>query len=136
VGHIAIQAAYDLVFKEKLAGFLCLAAMGAHHEGMVKSGKQADIIVAMDGCPIQCATKTLQNAGIEPAIQVIVTKLGIEKPTQDIALMKWSAQGNRESKEELASWNLDEMKYYIDLVLLYLTAVSLDLQFDRTITKK
>lgn len=29
--------------------------------------------------PVQCAAKTLQHAEIEPAIQIIVTELGIEK---------------------------------------------------------
>jgi uncharacterized metal-binding protein len=37
-------------------------------------------------------TKTLQIAEIELAIQVIVTELGIEKSTQDIALDERSAQ--------------------------------------------
>ena len=46
---------------------------------MVKSGKEADLIVAIDGCPVQCAAKVLQHAEIEPAIQIIVTELGIEK---------------------------------------------------------
>ena len=32
-------------------------------------------MVAIDGCSVQCAAKTLQHAEIEPAIQVIVTDL-------------------------------------------------------------
>jgi uncharacterized metal-binding protein len=65
--------------KEKVAGFFCLAGVGAHIKGMVKSGKEAGLMVAIDGCPVQCAAKTLQHAEIEPAIQVIVTELCIEK---------------------------------------------------------
>ena len=76
--------------KEKVAGFFCLAGVGAHIKGMVKSGKEADLIVSIDGCPVQCAAKTMQHAEIEPAIQVIVTEIGIEK-SHDIALMKRSA---------------------------------------------
>ena len=41
-------------------------------------------MVAIDGCPVRCAAKTLQHANIEPAIQVIVTDLGIEE-SHDIA---------------------------------------------------
>jgi uncharacterized metal-binding protein len=84
VGQIANQAALELA-KAKVAGFFCFAGVGAHIKGMVKSGKEADLMVAIDGCPVQCAAKTLQHAEIEPAIQVIVTKLGIEK-SHDVAL--------------------------------------------------
>ena len=86
VGQIANQAAIDLA-KAKVGGFFCLAGVGAHIKGMVKTGKEADLVVAIDGCPVQCAAKTLQHAEIEPAIQVIVTELGIEK-THDIAADK------------------------------------------------
>ncbi|MDD4580022.1 MAG: putative zinc-binding protein, partial [Methanothrix sp.] len=51
----------------------------------LKSAREADLMVAIDGCPVQCATKTLQHAEIEPAIQIIVTDLGIEK-SHDIIL--------------------------------------------------
>ena len=84
VGQIANQAALELA-KEKVAGFFCLAGVGAHIEGMVKSAKEAGLMVAIDGCPVQCAAKTLQHVEIEPAIQVIVTELGIEK-SHDIVL--------------------------------------------------
>ena len=84
VGQIANQAALELA-RQKVAGFFCLAGVGAHIKGMVKSGKEAGLMVAIDGCPVQCAAKTLQHAEIEPAIQVIVTDLGIEK-SHDIAI--------------------------------------------------
>jgi uncharacterized metal-binding protein len=83
VGQIANQAAIELS-KAKVGGFFCLAGIGAHIKGMVKSGKEADLMISIDGCPVQCAAKTLQHAEIEPAIQVIITELGIEK-SHDIA---------------------------------------------------
>ncbi|MGA9100180.1 MAG: putative zinc-binding protein [Methanotrichaceae archaeon] len=86
VGQIANQAAIELA-KAKVGGFFCLARIGAHIKGMIKSGKEADLVIAIDGCLVQCATKTLQHAEIEPAIQVIVTELGIEK-SHDISVDK------------------------------------------------
>ncbi len=86
VGQIANQAAIMLT-KEKVAGFFCLAGVEGHIPGMVKAAKEAGLIVAIDGCPVQCAAKTLQHAEIEPAIQIIVTELGIEK-SHDIAFDK------------------------------------------------
>lgn len=102
VGQIANQAAIDLA-KQKVAGFFCLAGVGGHIKGMVKSAKEAGLMIAIDGCPVQCAAKTLQHAEIEPAIQVIVTDLGIEK-SHDIALdEKICSSVVEKVKEELAA---------------------------------
>jgi uncharacterized metal-binding protein len=102
VGQIANQAAIKLA-KEKVAGFFCLAGVGAHINEMVKSAKEADLMVSIDGCPVQCAAKTLQHAEIEPAIQIIVTELGIEK-SHDIALdEKICSKIVEKVKEELAA---------------------------------
>lgn len=102
VGQIANQAAVELA-KEKVGGFFCLAGVGAHITGMVKTGKEADLVVAIDGCPVQCAAKTLQHAEIEPAIQVIVTDLGVEK-SHDIALdEKACSKVVEKVKEELTA---------------------------------
>lgn len=102
VGQIANQAAVMLA-KEKVAGFFCLAGIGAHIKGMVNSGKEADLIISIDGCPVQCAAKTMQHAEIEPAIQVIVTELGIEKSHDMIVDEKICARVIEKVKEELAA---------------------------------
>lgn len=102
VGQIANQAAIELA-KENVAGFFCLAGVGAHIKGMVKSGKEADLIVAIDGCPVQCAAKTLQHAEIEPAIQIIITELGIEKSKDLVPDEKASSKVIEKVKEELAA---------------------------------
>jgi uncharacterized metal-binding protein len=101
VGQIANNAAIELA-KEKIAGFFCLAGVGAHIEGMVKSGREADLMISIDGCPVQCAAKTLQHAEIEPAIQIIVTDLGIEK-SHEMALTPGDfEQVVKKVKEELS----------------------------------
>jgi len=102
VGQIANQAAIMLA-KEKVAEFFCLAGVGCHIPGMVKAAKEADLMIAIDGCLVQCAAKTLQHAEIEPAIQVIVTELGIEK-SHDIAVdEKACSRVVEKVKEELAA---------------------------------
>jgi uncharacterized metal-binding protein len=102
VGQIANQAAIELA-KEKVAGFFCLAGVGAHIKGMVKSGKEADLMISIDGCPVQCAAKTLQHAEIEPAIQIIVTELGIEKSHDILGDEEGCSIVVEKVKEELAS---------------------------------
>ena len=102
VGQIANQAAIELA-KEKVARFFCLAGVGAHIKGMVKLAKETGLMVSIDGCPVQCAAKTLQHAEIEPAIQIIVTEHGIEK-SHDIALDEEVCSRVVEKvKEELAA---------------------------------
>jgi uncharacterized metal-binding protein len=102
VGQIANQAAVSLA-GEKVAGFFCLAGIGAHIKGMVNSGKEADLIISIDGCPVQCAAKTMQHAEIEPAIQVIVTEFGIEKSHDMIVDENICARVIEKVKEELAA---------------------------------
>lgn len=102
VGQIANQAAIELS-KEKVGGFFCLAGIGAHIKGMVNAGKEADLVVAIDGCPVQCAAKTLQHAEIEPAIQVIVTELGIEKSHDIVIDEKVCSKAVEKVREELSS---------------------------------
>ena len=102
VGQIANQAAVMLA-KEKVAGFFCLAGIGAHIKGMVKSGKEADLIISIDGCPVQSAARTMQHAEIEPAIQIIVTELGIEKSHELVVDEKICTKVVEKVKEELAA---------------------------------
>ena len=84
VGQIANQAAVNLS-NGGIAGFFCLAAVAAHIEAMVKAAREAELMISIDGCPMRCAARTLQHLQIDPAIQIIVTELGIEK-TQELAI--------------------------------------------------
>ena len=102
VGQIANQVAVMLA-REKVAGFFCLAGIGAHIKGMVKSGKEADLIISIDGCPMQCANKTMQHAEIEPAIQVIVTEFGIEKSHEMVVDEMVCSRIVEKVKEDLAA---------------------------------
>jgi uncharacterized metal-binding protein len=78
VGQIANQAGVKLT-QEGMGNFFCLAGIGAHVSGMVESTKAGKVIVAIDGCPVACAKKTLEHAGFNIDEYVQVTDLGIEK---------------------------------------------------------
>jgi uncharacterized metal-binding protein len=71
VGQIANDAAIQLA-KEKAASFFCLAGVGGHIGGIVKSAKEAGLMIAIDGCSVQCAAKTLHD---EKACSLVVEKL-------------------------------------------------------------
>ncbi|HNX08653.1 MAG TPA: putative zinc-binding protein [Methanothrix sp.] len=102
VGQIANQAAIDLA-NEKVAGFFCLAGVGGHINGMVKSAREAGLMISIDGCPVKCAARTLQHADIEPAIQIVITELGIEKSHEIVIDEKVCSRVVEKVKEELAA---------------------------------
>jgi uncharacterized metal-binding protein len=78
VGQIANQAGVKLT-QEGMGRFFCLAGIGAHVSGMVESTKAGKVIVAIDGCSVACAKKTLEHAGFNIDEYVQVTEIGIEK---------------------------------------------------------
>jgi uncharacterized metal-binding protein len=59
--------------------FFCLAGIGGHVSGMIESTKAGKLIVAIDGCPLACAKKTLEHTGFKITEYIQVTELGIEK---------------------------------------------------------
>jgi uncharacterized metal-binding protein len=78
VGQIANGAGVILT-QEGMGKFFCLAGIGGHVSGMIESTKAGKMIVAIDGCPVACAKKTLEHAGFNIDEYVLVTDLGIEK---------------------------------------------------------
>lgn len=84
VGQISNQAAIALT-KEGKGRFFCLAGIGGHISGITESTKTGKRIVAIDGCPVQCARKTLEHAGFGLDVYVVVTEMGIEK-SHDFAI--------------------------------------------------
>jgi len=78
VGQIANQAAVRLT-QEGIGRYFCLAGIGGHVSGMIESTKAGKMLVAIDGCPVACAKKTLEHAGFNIDEYVQVADLGIEK---------------------------------------------------------
>ena len=89
VGAIADQVGRKMT-REGLGKMYCLAGIGGHVSGIVETTKAADEIVTIDGCPIACATKTLEHIGITPKT-FEVTKMGFQKgksPVNEEAINK------------------------------------------------
>lgn len=78
VGQIANEAAKQLT-NQGVGKMYCLAGIGGHISGIVESTKAAKKIVAIDGCLVACACKTLEHAGFKIDEHAIVTELGITK---------------------------------------------------------
>jgi uncharacterized metal-binding protein len=78
VGQIANQAAIKLA-QGGVGRYFCLAGIGGHVSGMIESTKAGKMLIAIDGCPVACAKKTLEHAGFSIDEYVQVTNLSIEK---------------------------------------------------------
>jgi len=100
-GQIANQVAVKLT-EEGVGNIYCLAGIGAHIEGMIESVRSAKRIVAVDGCSVACARKTIEHAGLTVTDWICVTEEGVAKThefnlaSEDIELIA------RRAKESLA----------------------------------
>ena len=77
-GRIADRAAAELHSAGR-GRLFCLAGLGGHVKGLIESAKAAKVLVAIDGCPLACARKTLEHAEFVPDVHLVVSDLGIEK---------------------------------------------------------
>ncbi len=78
VAEIADKAARELMFGG-CGSMFCLAGLGAGIQGMIQTAKDADVNLVIDGCPMECAKKVFDKAGITNYRYMKVTDLGIEK---------------------------------------------------------
>jgi len=78
VGAIADKAARKLS-AEGAGKMFCLAGVGGRVSGIMKSTEAASAILAIDGCPLDCAKHTLLQAGFTEFEHLRLTDLGMEK---------------------------------------------------------
>ena len=78
VGELADRAARKLS-KETCVKLSCLAGIGGNISGFIASANGADLVIAMDGCPVGCAKKTLETHGVKKFKHLKVTDCGFEK---------------------------------------------------------
>jgi uncharacterized metal-binding protein len=78
VGQIANQSAVTLD-NMGVGKIYCLAGFGAHISGMIDSAKSAKRLVAIDGCQVACAKKTIEQAGLKVTDWVCITDEGVAK---------------------------------------------------------
>lgn len=78
VGEIADRAARRLDAEEK-AWMSCLAGIGGRVSGLMGNAAAAPALLAIDGCPLDCAKKTLELAGFTNVRHVRVTDLWFKK---------------------------------------------------------
>lgn len=78
VGELADRSARAATL-EGIGRMYCLAAMGARLPAFIEQAREADAIVAIDGCPEQCASRCLEGAGVPATFVIRLRELGFEK---------------------------------------------------------
>jgi len=78
VGAIADQAARKLT-RDGVGRMFCLAGVGGRVNGIMKTTETAGAILAIDGCPLSCVKKCLEQAGFTDLDHLQLGELGFEK---------------------------------------------------------
>jgi uncharacterized metal-binding protein len=95
VGAIADQAARKLT-QDGAGRMFCLAGIGGRVSGILATTGSAAKILAIDGCPLNCVKKSLEEAGFKTYEHLQLADIGMEKgqtpPTHE-AIAKAAAAG-------------------------------------------
>jgi len=83
VGELSDRIARSIT-KTGKAKMYCLAGIGGDVSGIVESAKSAAKILVIDGCPVECARKTLQKRGFENIIHIQLNNCGFKKGQTEI----------------------------------------------------
>ncbi|HOW15485.1 putative zinc-binding protein [Methanosarcina sp.] len=78
VGQISNKIAIALE-EQGIGNLMCTVGIGARAPGLMKSAEASDRIITIDGCPVNCATKTLELAGFKVDRQIVISELGVKK---------------------------------------------------------
>lgn len=83
VGALADQAARKLT-RDGSGKMFCLAGIGGRVGGIMETAKAAQVILAIDGCPLNCAKKCLQEAGFSEIRHLQLADIGMLKGKTDV----------------------------------------------------
>ena len=72
--HIALE-----LDREEVAEMSCIAGVGGDAPSLVKLAKSGRPVVAIDGCPLECARHCLARHGVTPDLHVQLAEHGVRK---------------------------------------------------------
>lgn len=86
VGKIGHEVGVLLTNAGQNARLCCTTALAAGSEMHLDIGRRAKRVIVIDGCPMKCATRVMEKAGIKVDYSFTVTDFGMAKqPTLDIS---------------------------------------------------
>ncbi len=96
VGALADQTARKMT-RDGNGKMFCLAGIGGRVSGIMMSTQAAAAILAIDGCALNCARKSLEEAGFSGFEHIQLSDLGFKKgesPLTDEAVAKIAEEGS------------------------------------------
>jgi len=78
VGEISDRVARKMT-EDGIGQMFCLVGIGGRVPGILEKTKAARRVLAIDGCSLDCARKSLEQAGFKEFQHIRVTDLGMEK---------------------------------------------------------
>jgi len=84
VGAVSDRTARRLT-EQGVGKMFCLAGIGGRVSDIMKTTEAAAGILAIDGCPLDCAKKCLEQAGFSDVAHVRISDLGMEKGQSPVA---------------------------------------------------
>lgn len=78
VGQMANKLAVELT-KQGKGKIMCTVGIGGKVPGIIKSTEGTDEIIAIDGCALICARKSLELAGFNVTKHIVLTEMGMQK---------------------------------------------------------
>jgi len=90
----------------QLVRMCCLSAVGAGSQLHLKIFRDAKAVIAINGCPLKCASNVLRKNGIVPTYEVTVSELGVAKqPTLDFDQETVEAIAKKISEEFISKFS-------------------------------
>lgn len=102
VGAIADQAARKLT-REGKGQMFCLVGIGGRVSGIMASTKAAQKILAIDGCPLNCAKASLERAEFTEFAHLQLADLGMQKgksPCDEATIARAAAAGLQKLQQQ------------------------------------
>jgi uncharacterized metal-binding protein len=104
VGQLSNEAAVQLT-REGYGNIACTASLAVGTPSIKKEVEEADEVIVIDGCPVGCARQIVEQAGVTPDQEIVITGLGIKKggsldfPEEDVEKIVsavWEGEGREE----------------------------------------
>jgi uncharacterized metal-binding protein len=94
--HIAVK-----LDRLKVAEMSCIAGVGGDVKPLVRTAKSGRPIIALDGCPLQCAAQILKRHGLKADKHYDLSKMGVKKRQHEDFDPQEAAQALRRIQDDL-----------------------------------
>ena len=83
VGMMTTKATIRVIEEDPEIGFVCALGLPLGIERIIRNAQANDRFIALNGCPMKCATRVLKGVGIGVDREVLVLKTFCPEKTKD-----------------------------------------------------